>query len=126
MSELPTPRGPLSDACIHALRGPAAWSGDSIDLGAGAAEGDALGEDSQIALYVLYELHYRGFAGVDERWEWQPALLALRAELEADFEAAMRERLPARDDAIDPAALGETIMELIEAADRAQLSRPLE
>ena len=126
MSELPTPRGPLSDALSDALRGPAAWSGDSIDLGAGAAEGDALGEDSQLALYVLYELHYRGFAGVDERWEWQPALLALRAELEADFEAAMRERLPARDDAIDPAALGETIMELIEADDGPQLSAHLE
>ena len=23
-----------------------------------------------------YELHYRGFAGVDERWEWEPSLLA--------------------------------------------------
>ena len=26
-----------------------------------------------------YELHYRGLPGVDERWEWAPSLLALRA-----------------------------------------------
>lgn len=38
-----------------------------------------------MALYVCYELHYRGFAGVDPDWEWDVALLALRAHLERAF-----------------------------------------
>jgi Iron-containing redox enzyme len=81
----------------------------------------ALGEDFQLSLYLLYELHYRGFAGVDERWEWQPALIALRSELEADFEATLRERLPA-DGSADPTRLGEAITDLIDADEGPQLS----
>jgi hypothetical protein len=46
-------------------------------------------DDAALALYVLYELHYRGFEGVDEDWEWEPSLLGARARLEA----AMLERL---------------------------------
>jgi hypothetical protein len=46
-------------------------------------------DDWQLALYCCYELHYRGFEGVDERWEWEPSLLALRAALETVFEAAL-------------------------------------
>jgi hypothetical protein len=71
---------------------------------------------------VLYELHYRGFAGVDERWEWQPSLLGLRCELEADFEAALRERLRADDGSADPAKLGERINALIDSDQGPQLS----
>ena len=48
------------------------------------------GEDFQLTLYVLYELHYRGFAGVDSDWEWEPSLLAFRAALERRFESALR------------------------------------
>lgn len=43
-------------------------------------------DDVTLALYVLYELHYRGFSGVDEAWEWEPSLLRLRAALERRFE----------------------------------------
>ncbi len=39
---------------------------------------------------MCYELHYRGFAGVDPAWEWNPALLQLRAELERVFLAGVR------------------------------------
>jgi hypothetical protein len=35
-------------------------------------------EDLQLALYCLYELHYRGFEGVSDEWEWHPGLLAFR------------------------------------------------
>ena len=44
------------------------------------------GDDSALALYASYELHYRSFAGVDDEWEWEPSLLRERARLEADFE----------------------------------------
>jgi hypothetical protein len=42
-------------------------------------------DDLQLALYCCYELHYRGFAGVDEGWEWEPTLLAFRQQLETCF-----------------------------------------
>ena len=48
-------------------------------------------EDLQLSLYCLYELHYRGLPGVDERWEWNPSLLAFRAALKREFEAAVGE-----------------------------------
>jgi hypothetical protein len=44
-----------------------------------------VGEDSALALYLLYELHYRSFAGVGDGWEWEPSLLAVRARLERRF-----------------------------------------
>jgi hypothetical protein len=49
------------------------------------------GEDSPLALHVLYELHYRGFDGVDEAWEWEPSLLRERQRLERAFEARLVE-----------------------------------
>lgn len=54
---------------------------------------DALGVDLQSALYICYELHYRGFAGVSPKWEWEPSLLAFRALLEQRFLAALRAEL---------------------------------
>ena len=89
---LPTPRGPLSEAVFAALAGP---SGALEQPGPGWSSsglvGDAFhGEDEALTLYCLYELHYRGFIGVDERWEWEPSLLALRRELESDLEARLR------------------------------------
>ena len=49
------------------------------------ADADPAGLDLQLALYVCYELHYRGFAGVDSGWEWNPGLLYLRGGLEELF-----------------------------------------
>ena len=48
------------------------------------------GEDAALALYVMYELHYRGFDGVDDEWEWEPTLLRERARLERAFEREIR------------------------------------
>nr|WP_205752431.1 iron-containing redox enzyme family protein [Cryptosporangium phraense] len=44
-----------------------------------------LDEDLQISLWMLYELHYRGFDGVDPSLEWDVDLLRLRASLETRF-----------------------------------------
>jgi hypothetical protein len=49
------------------------------------ADADPAGLDLQLALYVCYELHYRGFDGVDGGWEWNPGLLYLRGRLEELF-----------------------------------------
>lgn len=78
---LPRPQGPLSAAVLQLLAGrpaPASIDAPVIDC-------DPYGNDLQLALYVCYELHYRGFAGVDPEWEWNPQLLALRARLEGAF-----------------------------------------
>jgi Iron-containing redox enzyme len=46
-------------------------------------------DDLHLALYLCYELHYRGLPRVDERWEWEPSLLALRRAWETTFEEAL-------------------------------------
>ncbi|GAA2736605.1 iron-containing redox enzyme family protein [Streptomyces nogalater] len=96
---LPSPRGPLSTAVTANLRG----SGPLPDpAGAGAA--DPYGDDLQLALYVCYELHYRGFAGVPAEREWDPELLRVRAALEDRFLSALRADTPVHDSLDD--ALG--------------------
>ncbi|MEW2547240.1 iron-containing redox enzyme family protein [Streptomyces sp. NPDC047002] len=93
---LPEPRGPLSAAVTGLLARGGELPRDGC---AGAAAADPYGEDLQLALYVLYELHYRGFAGVDDAYEWAPEPLRLRAAMERVFLDALRDgaaqRLPA-------------------------------
>ncbi|MBN6038371.1 iron-containing redox enzyme family protein [Amycolatopsis sp. 195334CR] len=92
-AELPAPRGPISAAVLDVLSGRCheeALRGPTIE--------DAFGEDVQLALHICYELHYRGFRGVDPEWEWAPELLRLRAELERAFVSALREEVPGGDD----------------------------
>ncbi|MFI0822380.1 iron-containing redox enzyme family protein [Streptomyces sp. NPDC021098] len=86
---LPEARGPLSAAVSGALRRTPPPTGLPEP-----GDADPFGEDLQLALYLAYELHYRGFAGVDESWEWQPDLLRLRAALEERFLGALREAVP--------------------------------
>lgn len=86
---LPAAHGPLSTAVRHALAGPP--SHDKLArIGASVRDSDPYGLDLQLALCMCYELHYRGFAGIDPAWEWNPALLQLRAELERVFLAGVR------------------------------------
>jgi hypothetical protein len=84
---LPAPRGDTSAALLAALsRAPHHL--EPIPLPDGT---DPLAdEDLQLALYLAYELHYRGLPGVDDHWEWSPSLLALRQALELRFEDAVR------------------------------------
>jgi hypothetical protein len=47
-------------------------------------------DDLQLALWCCYELHYRGFDDVDERWEWNPAVIGFRGTLEQRWLAGLR------------------------------------
>ena len=86
---LPWPTGPLSSTVLGLLAcRPPQRSFTPVALPIGDA--DPYGLDLHLALYVCYELHYRGFAGVDPRWEWNPVLLALRSQLEDAFLDAVR------------------------------------
>jgi Iron-containing redox enzyme len=86
---LPAAYGPLSTTVRCALAGPPSHQ-HLARTDSSVRDSDPYGLDLQLALCMCYELHYRGFAGVDPAWEWDPALLALRAELEGVFLAAVR------------------------------------
>jgi hypothetical protein len=112
---LPAPRGAVTELLLETLTGPLTRlpAAPSVDSD----------EDLHLALYLCYELHYRGLPGVDDDWEWEPSLLAQRAGLEALFEAALRRDVPV------PSGHGAMDLALreIEAADEApSLSRHLE
>ncbi len=120
--ELPPPRGPLSEELFEALGGP-----PRAGLGVpGADSPDPLAdEDLQLALYVAYELHYAEIRGVDERWEWSPALLAFREALERPFEAAVAELVqPAA--ATELRSVGEALQGIVAEDPGPPLSRYLE
>ncbi|MCW2673457.1 MAG: iron-containing redox enzyme family protein [Frankiales bacterium] len=90
---LPQPRGQLTERLF------AHWL-DGVGLAAPTPVTDPLVDDDlQLALYCCYELHYRGFAGVDEELEWDAATLAFRAEVERQFEAALRAEAATSDPA---------------------------
>src|SRR4051812_9204224 len=87
MSLLPDARGDASALLLEHLAGPVhelPAVADPLDVA------DPLGDDDlHLALYLCYELHYRGLPGVDERWEWEPSLLGLRREWETMFEEGL-------------------------------------
>ena len=92
-SPLPRPRGPISEAVVDLLAG--RISGADLPV---APDAEPYGEDLQLALYLAYELHYRGWEGVDAEMEWDPDLLRLRRHLEELFLAALQADVAGGDD----------------------------
>jgi hypothetical protein len=87
--------------------------------------GDVLeNDDFQLSLYVCYELHYRGFAGVDPAWEWDPALLTVRAAMERQFDDALRGAVVVP--AADSSNVESVVRALIDGGDGPSLSRWVE
>src|SRR6201994_5050057 len=86
--QLPAAHGPLSMAVRCSLTELAPRQ-QLTRIIASVGEPDPYGLDLQLALYMCYELHYRGFAGVDPTWEWNPGLLHLREQLERVFLAGV-------------------------------------
>jgi hypothetical protein len=83
------------------------------------APGPADEDDAALALWMLYCLHYHGFRGVDDRFEWDPRLLGLRARLEADLETRLRSRVP---EVTVEGNLAEAIFKMIEDFDGVSLA----
>lgn len=115
--EPPAPRGPVSEAILAALRKPPGRVGlprlDAVDM--------LDDDDGQLALTCCYELHYRGFAGVDPAWEWAPALLDVRSRLEHRFEARLADEVPVSTRA-GRADVREALLELASGDDDGSLS----
>lgn len=98
MQDLPTARGPLSEILIKMLASnelpPELNYFEDIVQEALRIDTDIFySEDLQLALFVLYELHYSGFDQVTDDWEWHPPLLALRNRIEKRFETRLRDAL---------------------------------
>ncbi|MET7526925.1 iron-containing redox enzyme family protein [Streptomyces sp900116325] len=108
--KLPEARGEVSAALIDALRrepGRRVLPDASL-----VGSSDPYGDDLQLALYLCYELHYRGFDRVDGAWEWDPELLGVRAALERGFLAALRADVPVAEDI--GSALDEAVLEPVD------------
>ncbi|NUR05756.1 MAG: iron-containing redox enzyme family protein [Nocardioidaceae bacterium] len=116
--ELPTPRGPVSAHVVHALR-----SGDAFEP-AVAASADVLGDDAQVALWVLLQLHYRDFDDAARDAEWDVGAVALRQTLAESFVDRLRglvtERVALARDAADD--VPGQVMAMIGAADGPSLA----
>lgn len=111
---LPVARGPVSAALIDVLRGHAS------KLPTFARFGGA--EDLHLTLFVCYELAYRGWDGVDDRWEWDPGMLRLRAAAEKRFAADLRELAGAPPTGVDPASVPERLAAIVAEDDGPGLS----
>ncbi|TKJ20700.1 hypothetical protein A6V29_08495 [Blastococcus sp. CCUG 61487] len=104
---LPSPRGPLSESLTQDLAGRPTLSARTLEAAARLADGSAgplTDEDLQLSLAICYELHYRGFDGVDEDWEWDPELIRVRSGLEQLHLSGLRGLVgpvPVTDEPID-------------------------
>jgi Iron-containing redox enzyme len=119
---LPDPRGETSAALLDALH-----ATPGVLTAVPVTDDDALrGDDLHLALYLLYELHYRGLPGVDDGWEWDPSLLTLRAELEARFTAALEGQIGPPSDGVDPADMDLALRAIADADEAPSVSRFIE
>src|SRR3954451_15130694 len=123
MAALPEQRGDLSALVLGRL----GVEVRSVPPHLPAVPGDPVAdEDLQLALYVCYELHYRGFDGVDPEWEWEPSLLRFRRRLERIFEDALLEALATPLATVDPQEMDLALPAIADADDTPPLSRFVE
>ena len=110
---LPRPCGPVSRHVLALLRRP--------DPGGVPDAGIALGPDPvtkdpdvQLALWVLYELHYRGFEDCAGDHEWDPSLIGLRCIIERRFELELRASTASLLSTVPPLDdIGEQVLRLV-------------
>jgi hypothetical protein len=118
---LPAPRGPITEALIAHL------GSDPPEVVLPAVESVSAplaDDDLQLALYLCYELHYRGLNGVAPELEWSPRLLKFRSTLEGMMINALAEEVgPPKTPAGD---VGHLVFELVEVDDAPSLSRYIE
>jgi hypothetical protein len=124
--------GPISELVSGLLLSDPKETGtDAGELAANVANlaesvADPLGDDDlQLALYLCFEQYYRSFPGVEQAWEWNPALIAARGMLEDRFKGALEAAL-GPGPAVEPDGVGDLLFR-IEAEDRGvSLSRHIE
>ncbi|MET0423813.1 MAG: iron-containing redox enzyme family protein [Actinoplanes sp.] len=112
--KLPVARGAASAALIGALGG----TGSPLSSAPTPPDDD---EDLQLALFIAYELAYRGWDGVDDRWEWNPDLIRFRTALEDRFEDGLI-ALAGPPVAADPETVPQELAAIVAADDGPSLS----
>ncbi len=123
MLVLPDSRGATSAFLLAELTGPV----HALPAFLPPLVADPLGDDDlQLALYLCYELHYRGLPGVDPEWEWEPSLLGLRRALERRFAAGLRAAVQAPAPPSDPGEMDLALRAIADADDGPSLSTYIE
>lgn len=120
MLTIPPPRGAVSASVITMLTGGRCTSVEDMERLVDAVPDPLSDGDFQLALACCYELHYRGLDGVDDSWEWDPHLLAVRAVLEAAFEHSLR--LTVDEPLTDSGAIWGDLRSLVDSDDGPALS----
>jgi hypothetical protein len=123
---MPAPRGALTESLFETLQGPPVEDADRPLPAVGPPAEPLADEDLQLALYCCYELHYGGLPGVDDRWEWQPWLLAVRARLEDVFEQALLEQIGPPLESAPPEEMDLALRAIADADDAPSLSGHME
>jgi hypothetical protein len=77
--------------------------------------------DLQLALHCAYELHYRGLAGVDDAWEWEPSLVGWVRALERAFADALVQEVDI-DPSVRPADVPDALWAMATSAGGPSLS----
>jgi Iron-containing redox enzyme len=123
VSRIPDPRGERSALLLERLTDPP----HELPRPTFAPPRDPLTDDDlHLALYLCYELHYRGLPGVDERWEWEPSLLAQRREWETEFEDALTTAIGPPRAGTDATEMDLALRAILDADDGPSLSKHLE
>ena len=116
--QLPLDRGPISRHVVDALTHRHDES-QPVVTGVTRVLDDP---DCQLALWMLYELHYRGFDDVPDEREWDLGLLGLRGTLERRFEQELRDAVRPMLQALPEGEVTEQLLELIAADDGPSLA----
>jgi Iron-containing redox enzyme len=111
---LPLPRGPISAGVIDRLQG----AGCAV-LPLEAVVDPLTDDDLQLGLWIMYELHYRGFDKVADGWEWDPPTIGLRRQLENRLLTALRTEVVVP---LDSARVADRLRHLVDADDGPSLA----
>ncbi len=114
---LPEACGPVTAELVDALR---RGVPSAVPVVRDAPADPVADDDVQLALWICYELHYQGFDEVPDRWEWEPAVIALRRDLEDLTLAALRRDVRV---AADTARLADRLRTLVDEDDGPSVAR---
>jgi hypothetical protein len=112
--QLPAPRGPLSAWLNNRLTGRGVRTIRVGEYGEPFAD-----DDLQLALWVAYELQYRGFDEVDPDRQWDPGVIAFRTRLERPWIAWLEDNCRVRP---SDRPVAEQLRALVESDDGPRLA----
>lgn len=108
---LPAPRGPVSDWVVRVS------SGDDVSQSPNIHHRVVNDGDAQLALWILYEFHYRGFEDASDSLEWSTELLTIRKLIEDRFEAELRATTEPAVSRIPDGDTGQLLLDIADASE---------